>query len=301
MPSPPRPYLRGKLPEVRKLLHQGKTHAQISKEVEVSTRSLSRWSHQGLLDLPSLSPAGLAPTDAPKRGQEQEWTARELLELGMGPAEAIRILAMLERTAAVSNPRFREWLSTYIPLVAKIHDEWAAAIAFLPILGRDLCNPALGTLAELMRESVPWEDEVLRRRYGREAKPLLREARIEFHDWLLFVTDPERVPEPPVGEAGLILEALRRCPHVDRPIWRRKPVHEEDKLFGLHFVREMPMGALTLSWSRLLDRNPPWLEAYADFAREFQGDELCVIQVETLELGRRSRLKWPRWRALWSR
>ena len=239
--------------------------------------------------------------DVPELGQEQEWTARELLESGMGPAEAASILEMLKRTSAVSNPRFREWLSEYIPLAAKIPDQWAAAIAFLPVLGKDLCNPALGPLAELMRESVPWGDEVLRRRYGREAKPLLREARIEVNDWLLFVTDRERVLEPPLVGASVILEALRRCPQVDRPVRRREPVHEEDKMFGLHFVREMPMGALALSWSRLLDRSPPWLEAYADFARKFQGDDLCVVQVGTLDFGRRRRLKWPRWRALWSR
>ena len=146
----------------------------------------------------------------------------------------------------MSSPRYREWLSKYIPLAAKMPDEWAAAVAFLPILGRDLCNPALGALAELMHESVPWKDDLLRGRYGGLAKPLLLKARSGFHDWLFFVADTEMVPELPRVEAAVILEVLRRCPHVDRPVQRREPVHEEDKMIGLHLVRDMPMGLLTL-------------------------------------------------------
>ena len=298
MPYHPRSHTRGELPKIQDLLDQGRTHAQICEETGVSTRTLSRLLHHRLLSCPSLSPVVVAPMDSRECEEEQEWTARSLLELGMDPAEAARILLLLERTAVVSNPRFREWLSRYIPLAAKIPDEWAAAVAFLPILGRDLCNPALGTLAELMHESVPWEGELLRRRYDQLAKPLLREARIEFHDWLLFVLNGEMEGGIPLVEGSVILETLRRCPHVDRPVRRRGPVHEEDKMFGLHHVREMPMGALTLSWSRLLDRDPPWLEAYGDFARELQGTDLCVVQVETLDIRRRSWLKWP---TLWSR
>ena len=308
----PRSYIRSSLPKVQELLDQGETQAEISKETSVATRTLSRLLRHGWLRRPSLSPTSVVPVDSPERGLEQKWTARTLLELGMDPAEAVRILLLLERTAAVSTPRFREWLSTYISLAAEVPDEWAATVAFLPILGRDLCNPALGTLAELMHESVPWEDELLRSRYGSLAKPLLLEARIEFHDWLFFVSNTEMVPELPLAEAAVILEALRRCPHVDRPVRRREPVHEEDKMFGLHFVREMPMGALTLSWSRLLDREPPWLEEYGDYARKFTeaaGEQKSaqdphgtrLVQVETVVAGRRSWPKWPRGGALWDR
>ena len=297
----PRSYIRSSLPKVQELLDQGETQAEISKETSVATRTLSRLLRHGWLRRPSLSPTSVVPVDSPERGLEQKWTARTLLELGMDPAEAVRILLLLERTAAVSTPRFREWLSTYIPLAAEVPDEWAATVAFLPILGRDLCNPALGTLAELMHESVPWEDELLRSRYGSLAKPLLLEARIEFHDWLFFVANTEMVHEVPRVEAAVILEVLRRCPHVDRPVQRRGPVHEEDKMIGLHLVSDMPMGVLTLIWSRLLDRDLPWLEAYGDYARKFQGADLCEVHVETLDFRRRSWLKWPRWEALWSR
>ena len=265
------PYLISKLPKAQELLNQGKTHIEIAWKTGISTRTLSRWESDGWLSRPSISPEELARTDAQEHAPEQGWTARDLLELGMEPAAAERILLLLENTAPVSSPRYREWLSKYIPLAAKMPDEWAAAVAFLPILGRDLCNPALGTLAELMHESVPWEDDLLRGRYGGLAKPLLLKARSKFHDWLDFVADTEdteMVPEVPRVEAAVILEVLRRCPHVDRPVQRRGPVHEEDKMIGLHLVRDMPMGLLTLIWSRLLDRDLPWLEAYGDYARE---------------------------------
>ena len=295
------PYLISKLPEAQELLNQGKTYTEIERETGVSTRTLCRWKKDGLLIRPSLSSVELARTDALEHAPEQDWTARDLLELGMEPAAAARNLLLVENTATVSNPRFREWLSKYIPLAAKMPDEWAAAVAFLPILGRDLCNPALGPLAELMHESVPWEDDLLRGRYGGLAKPLLLEARSEFHGWLDFVADTEMVPELPRVEAAVVLETLRRCPHVDRPVQRRGPVHEEDKMIGLHLVRDMPMGLLTLIWSRLLDRDLPWLEAYGDHARTFQGADPCEVKVETLDFRRRSWLKWPRWEALWSR
>ena len=295
------PYLISKLPKAQELLNQGKTRTEIERETGVSKRTLTRWTSAGLLIRPSLSPVELARTDALEHAPEQDWTARDLLELGMEPAEAERNLLLLENTATVSSPRYREWLSKYIPLAAKMPDEWAAAVAFLPILGRDLCNPALGALAELMHESVPWKDDLLRGRYGGLAKPLLLEARSEFHDWLFFVANTEMVHEVPRVEAAVILEVLRRCPHVDRPVQRRGPVHEEDKMIGLHLVRDMPMGVLTLIWSRLLDRDLPWLEAYGDYARKFQGADLCEVHVETLDFRRRSWLKWPRWEALWSR
>ena len=298
--------LHSKIPRVQELLAQGKTHAEIDEETEVSPRTVSRWLSEGLLLRPSPVSVGVAATDAPERAPDQEWTARTLLDMGMDPAAAARILRVVEDTAATSNLRFREWPSRYVPLAGKIPDEWAAAIAFLPILGRDVCNPALETLAELMHESVPWKDELLRMRYGCLAKPLLHQARVELNDWLIFVSNTETVAESSVGAAAVISEALRRCPHVDRPVRRRRPVHKEDQMLGLHVVREMPMGALALSWGRLLDSDPPWLEAYGDYTREFleaaaeqknvqDADGTRLVQVETLAFGRRSWLKWPGW------
>ena len=68
-------------------------------------------------------------------------------------------------------------------------------------------------------------------------------------------------------------------------------------MFGLHLVREMPMGGLAMSWGRLLDGDPGWLEAYGDYTREFleaaaeqknvqDADGTRLVQVENVGL-------WP--------
>ena len=193
MPTPGRPYLVAHLTRVQELLDQGKTHVQISVEAPVSTRTVSRWLREGLLRRPSPVSVWAAPTAAPGPAAEQElttapepapkqeWSAHALLDIGMDAALVGSVLQLVEGTTAVSNRRWREWKSGYVPLVARAPDEWAAAMAFLPILGRDLCNPALKELAELMHESVPWEDGTLRRRYGSLAKPLLSDARVEWN------------------------------------------------------------------------------------------------------------------------
>ena len=295
--------LRSKIPEVQELLDQGKTHAQISEATGVSTRTVSRWLKEGWLRRPSPAPVVAAGADAPESAPEENWTARTLVGMGIDPATTEAILRMLEYTDTASNERFREWQSSYIPLAATIPDEWAAAISFLPILGRDICNPALETLAELMHESVPWEDGKLRNRYARLAKPLLLDAIAQLRRWLLFVSDPEQLAGLPAGEAAVASEVLKRCPHVDRPVRRRRPVHKDDRTRGLHLVREMPMGALALSWSRFLEEDPPWRGKYGDYKRELQlatvegkdAQDGCEERTVTLVLGRSNRLKWPRW------
>ena len=100
---------------------------------------------------------------------------------------------------------------------------------------------------------------------GPLARPLLREARVEFQEFLTFTPNTEKNPELPLQEYEVVLEAMKRCPNVDRPVRRRRPVHKEDKLFGLHMVRKMPMAALAITWCRLMDRNPAWLKAYGDY------------------------------------
>ena len=302
----PKPYQFALMPRVQELLDQGKTHVQIRVETGVSSRTISRWLKDGWVKRPSFAPVEVAPTDDLEPSPEEEWTSRTLLDLGMDPAVVVRILELVERTASVSNRRWREWLSRYVPLVAKIPDEWAAAVAFLPMLGRDLINPALTDLAEVMHESVPWEDQRLRRHYGSLAKPLLQNARIELQNFLLFTNGLEMADVPPgstVGsatlpgvEADIAFEVLLRCPHVDRPVRKRRLVDKEDRAMGLHLPRSMPMGALALTWSRLLEGDPPWLEAYANHREELQeaaagenGPRL--MQVETLGLRRRSWLQ----------
>ena len=294
------------IPRVQELLDQGKTHVQIRVETGVAPRTISRWLKDGWLRRPSFVPVEVAPTDAPEASSKEEWTARDLLDIGMDPAVVPRILGLVERTAPVSNRRWREWLYRYVPLVAKIPDEWAAAVALFPILGRDLRNPALNDLAELIHKSVPWQDGGLRRRYGILARPLLQNARVEFQNWLLFISSLEMAAVPPDStkevatilgaEADIVSEVLLRSPHVDRRVRKRRPVDKEDRVLGSHLPRSMDMGALALAWSRLLEGDPPWLEAYANHREELQeaaagenGPRL--MQVETLGLRRRSWLQ----------
>ena len=216
---------------------------------------------------PTLVQAGVAPKDPPERAPQKEWTARDLLDMGMAPAAVERALRMVGGMVTARNPRWHEWLSRYFPLTVRIPDEWAATVALLPILGRDLSNPALEKLAELMHESLPWESERLRRRYDRLARTLLSDARSTTNDWLLFVSSTEMATALPVVEAGVVSEILLRCPHVDRSVRKRRPVHKEDRALGLQLLRNMPMGALAMAWSRLVDGEPSWLEAYANWTQ----------------------------------
>ena len=307
MPNPHRPHLFARIAKVQELVNQGKTHDAISEETCVSQRTVSRWIKQGWVLRPHFVPAEVGSSDAPERDPQQEWTARALLDLGMDPAVVVRVLGLLERTAAVNNPRWREFLSRYVPLVATIPDEWASAVAFLPILGRDLRNPALNDLAELIHESVPWKDGRLRRHYGSLAKPLLRNARVELQILRLFISSLEladgspdstkEVATIPGAEADIVSEVLLRCPHVDRPVRKRRPVDKEDRMLGSHLPRSMEMGALALAWSRLLDGDPPWLEAYANYREELQEeaaegeDGPRLMQVEIFVLRRRNWLQ----------
>ena len=259
---PYRPYRSADIPRVQELLDQGKTHAEIEGEVGVSTRTISRWLKEGWLRRPSPVLEKTVPTAASERSPGQEWTARALLDLGMDPVVVNRTLTLVEHEPTNSARRHREWLSAYIPLVAaKVPEEWAAAAAFLPILGRDLGNPALEELAALMRESVPWKDKQLRKHYVRLAIPLKRKAQVGLHKWLLFLSSAEMGATNPAIEAGIVSEVLLRCPHVDRRVQKRGPVHDEDRVLGLHPLREMSMGALAMAWSRILDRDPLWLRA----------------------------------------
>ena len=259
------PPLYANIPKIQELLDEGKTHDEIAVETKVSPRTVSRWMNKGLLRRPAAGPVtqiGLAETE---HMAQEDWTARDLLDMGMGPEVAARTLQLLENVSEIGSVRIREWFSKYIPLAAETPEVWAATIAFFQVLARDIHNPALATLGELMHGSVPWKDGQLRRRYSRLARPLLREARGEFLDFMTFSPDTEKKVETPLQEIEVVLDAMKRCPNVDRPVRRRRPVHKEDKLFGLHMVRKMPMAVLAITWCRLMDRNPAWLKAYGDY------------------------------------
>ena len=198
------------------------------------------------------------------------WTARDLLNMGMGPEVAVRTLQLLENVSEIGSARIREWFSKYIPLAAEAPEVWTATIAFFQVLAKDINNPALAKLGELMRDCMPWKDWQLRRRYNRLARPLLREARGEFLNLMMFIPDTGKEVETPLQEFEVVLDAMKRCPNVDRPVRGRSPVYEEDRYFGLHVVRKLPMAGLAITWCRLIDRDPAWLKAYGDYKLDLQ-------------------------------
>ena len=259
------PPLYANIPKIQGLLDEGKTHYEIACETGVSLRTVSRWLSKGSLSRPSAGPVTPVSIAEPGSKAQQDWTARDLLDMGMSPDLAARTLQLLENATEIGSVRIREWFSKYIPMATETPEVWAATIAFFQILARDIHNPALATLGELMHGSVPWKDGQLRRRYNRLARPLLREARGEFLDFMTFSPETEKKVETPLQEIEVVLDAMKRCPNVDRPVRGRRPVLKEDKMFGLHMVRKMPMAALAITWCRLMDRNPAWLKAYGDY------------------------------------
>ena len=109
-------------------------------------RTVSRWLSNGLLSRPSAGPATRVSIAEPVSEAQQDWTARDLLDMGMSPDLAARTLQLLENATEIGSVRIREWFSNYIPMAAETPEVWAATIAFFQILARDIHNPALATL-----------------------------------------------------------------------------------------------------------------------------------------------------------
>ena len=148
----------------------------------VDERTVRRWKKAGLLHLGTAGEAS----------DSREWTAPDLQDIGLDPDLAAAIVILVGTPSAGGHQRVREWLSRYSASVPKAPPEWAAAIAFLPILGKDTQSPDLEALAEVMGEATPWENERLRKRYGRLSAPRDLAARSELAHWLLAGGSPHR-------------------------------------------------------------------------------------------------------------
>ena len=224
----------------------------------VDERTVRRWKEAGLLDLGTAGEAS----------DSREWTAPGLQDIGLDPDLAAAIVILVGTPNASGHQRVREWLSRYSASVPKAPPEWAAAIAFLPILGKDTQSPHLEALAEVMDEATPWENERLRKRYGRLAAPRDLAARAELAHWLLAggLTAPGRGPyDSPALAATAILELVGRLPNVDRAMRRGwgAPINDVAKE-----LRECSMSRLALSWCNLLDSDDAWLSAPAMLQRD---------------------------------
>ena len=153
--------------------------------------------------------------------------------------------------------------------------DWKIAEGFLPLLARDIEAPALASLAELMRDSVPWKTKELRRRYHRLAAPIVKQSLGQIGDWALTsglllevmeVPQPSTSPQEETGGGrvfdvsatrfspeGALLRLLPLLPDVDRP--------------KRHFLRRKKdsIGVLAAEWC--MNVTDEWLQEIRE-ARE---------------------------------
>ena len=237
----------------------GYTLEQTAYVAGVNERTVRRWKNAGLLGLGTAS----------KASDTREWTAADLQDIGLEPDLSAAVVLLFETPNSGDHKRIREWLSRYSASVPKAPPEWAAAIAFLPIIGKDTQSPSLEALGEAMDEATPWENERLRKRYGRLAAPRDLAARSELSQWLLAggLTSPGGGPyDTPALVAVAVMELVRRLPYIDRPKRRGwgAPINDVDEEF-----REYSMSRLALSWCNLLDSDDAWLSAPKALQRSF--------------------------------
>ena len=237
----------------------GYTLAKAAEVAEVDERTVRRWKNAGLL--------GLGTTR--KASDTRLWTAPDLQDIGLEPALAAGLVLLLAVPNARGHQRVREWLSRYSASVPKAPPEWAAAIAFLPIIAKDTQSPSLEDLGEAMDEGTPWENERLRKRYGRLAAPGDLAARSELANWVLAagLTSPGGGPyDSPAVAAVAVMELLRRLPYIDRPKRRGwgGPINDVDEEFRGYSMRK-----LALSWCILVDSGDAWLSAPKALQRNF--------------------------------
>ena len=236
----------------------GYTMEQAAQVAGVDERTVRRWKKAGLLGLGTVGGAG----------DLEEWTAAGLHDVGLDPDVAAALLMLFDTPSAGVHQRIREWLSRYSTSVPKAPPEWAAAIAFLPILGKDTQSPALEALADVMDDARPWENERQRRSYRRLAGPWDMAARAQMAHWLLAggLTAPGRGPYDSLALAATaVLELARRLPNVDGPGRRGwgAPISDvAQELRGFSMIR------LALSWCDLLDSDDAWLSAPAALQRD---------------------------------
>ena len=198
--------------KAQQALDQGRTQAEAAEAAGVGLRTVSR-----LIQQKKLRPRPSASVkNAPRAEFRRMWTARELLSI-YEPERVPSILVSLETQAQRGNWRVHEWIGCMreARLVAV---EWRFAVAFLPILARDIEAPALAALADLMRESVPWKSKELRRHYHRMAAPIMYEALGQIGEWSLHsglvvgLSEGLGSSTGPQGEAdeAAVIEALAR-------------------------------------------------------------------------------------------
>ena len=165
----------------------GQTQEAVASQLDLSERTIRSWLSKGLLQPPSskralevrpeevrdasaaeASPIGEANGSSAIKVRT-EWTAFELLAVGISRKNVPRMLLTLTTLAKLGNLRLHKWFTRvmHLPVVPPQIKGWRDAYAFFPILARDIDAPALVHLSRLMhgiaRPSSPPGVRTLRR------------------------------------------------------------------------------------------------------------------------------------------
>ncbi len=163
-------------------LEQGFTQKEAAAEADIPLRTFTRLIQRGeLRPLRRRRRSSVQVEDSPGAEYRRLWSAADLE--GIYKSNKVTSIQLtLETEARRGNWRLHEWIGR-VREVHHIPSEWRAAIAFLPILARDIDAPALATVADVMRSEVPWTNKEMRRRYRRKVAPFMDRALSEIGRW----------------------------------------------------------------------------------------------------------------------
>ena len=267
--------------KIQHALDQGLTQKEAAAEANISIRTVSRMIKNG--DVQPIRRRRLASPqakDTPGAEYRRIWSPADLLGI-FKHDRMLSIQLLLEIAARRDNWRVNEWIGR-IREVRPLPLEWRDAIGFLPILARDIDAPALATLADLMKNEIPWVTKELRNRYRRKATPIMDQALTEIGAWsagfgLVPLYGRLKHDSPPefveIDEAAqfpsdhdqkgnvekfrgtvfaILIEVVRRLPEVDRPSGNPFVQPGGSRLRFLS-RRRAPMAALAIRWCIAVD------------------------------------------------
>ena len=214
---------RHKAKDAQQLLDQGETQEAVASILDISVRTIRYWLSKGILQSPSskraaevrpgeprdASAAEAAPVgefnDSSSIKVHTEWTAFELLQVGISRQNVPRMLLTLMTAAKVGNLRLHEWYTRimHLPVVPPEIKGWRDACAFFPILARDIDTPALVDLGPMMRRWAPWESREQRMHYHRLAAPVVKKVMSSITAWAWHAGRMVAIPSVELTKTGL--------------------------------------------------------------------------------------------------
>ena len=209
--------------DAQQLLDGGQTQEAVASQLDLSERTIRSWLSKGLLQPPSSkralevrpeeardAPAAEASPIGEANGSSAikvhtEWTAFELLAVGISRKNVPRMLLTLITLAKLGNLRLHEWFTRvmHLPVVPPQIKGWRDAHAFFPILARDIDAPALVHLGRLMRRCAPWQSREQRMHYHRLAAPVVSEVMGSITAWAWHAGLMVGIPSVELAKTGL--------------------------------------------------------------------------------------------------